>query len=83
MNNLPAYLILAPGANPEQLYSVLVGVNAGPMLTPLGSLATVLWLHLLAKDGAQRPSTGAIFKLGVVATPPILLAGALGLWLIA
>jgi arsenical pump membrane protein len=82
VNNLPGYLILAPAADTEQLYSVLIGVNAGPMLTPLGSLATVLWLHLLAKNDVPRPTTGTILKLGAIATPPILLAGVLGLWIV-
>jgi arsenical pump membrane protein len=81
VNNLPAYLIIAPAATGDQIYNVLVGVNAGPMLTPLGSLATVLWLHLLGKHKVEKPSTLDIAKIGLVATPPILLAGVIGLWL--
>lgn len=44
-NNLPAYLALEPIAmsSPERLLSLLVGVNAGALILPWGSLATLLW----------------------------------------
>lgn len=44
-NNLPAYLALEPISlgSPDRLLSVLIGVNAGPVILPWGSLATLLW----------------------------------------
>ncbi len=81
VNNLPAFLIIGPDVMGSQMSAVLVGVNAGPMLTPIGSLATVLWLHLLRRHDAATPSFTSILTLGIVATPPIVLVGALGVWL--
>ncbi|MWJ19229.1 arsenic transporter [Clavibacter michiganensis subsp. michiganensis] len=44
VDNLPAYLALEPVAgSPERLVAILVGVNAGPLITPWASLATLLW----------------------------------------
>jgi arsenical pump membrane protein len=44
-NNLPGYLALEPVSmgSPDRLLSVLIGVNAGPLIAPWGSLATLLW----------------------------------------
>ncbi|MCB0917712.1 MAG: arsenic transporter [Actinobacteria bacterium] len=81
LNNLPAFLILAPDAIGAQLGAVLVGVNAGPMLTPIGSLATVLWLHLIRRHQAQPPRTATFVWFGLLATPPIVLVGTIGVWL--
>lgn len=83
VNNLPAFLMIGPDVVGSQMAAVLVGVNAGPMLTPIGSLATVLWLHLIRRHGADAPSTKTIIKFGVIATPPIVLTGTLGVWLLA
>lgn len=49
-NNLPAYLLLEPaaGADPARLLSLLIGVNAGPLVTPWASLATMLWHRRLS-----------------------------------
>ena len=81
VNNLPAFLIISPDVIGSQMSAVLVGVNAGPMLTPIGSLATVLWLHLLRRHDVATPSTTSILKFGLVATPPIVFAGVVGVWL--
>ena len=83
VNNLPAFLVIGPHVVGSQMAAVLVGVNAGPMLTPIGSLATVLWLHLIRRHGADAPSTKTIIKFGMIATPPIVLTGTLGVWLLA
>ncbi len=88
LNNLPALLfgllgIHAAGVSgPLQhalIYGTLVGANIGPKVTPIGSLATLLWLHVLRGRGLSV-SWGGYFRAGIVLTPPVLLAGLLALW---
>ena len=88
LNNLPALLfgllgVHAAGVSgPLQhalMYGTLVGANIGPKLTPIGSLATLLWLHVLRGRGLSV-SWGGYFRAGIVLTPPVLLAGLLALW---
>ena len=81
VNNLPVALDLgkyAGAAHPPSSLSAaaLVGVNVGPNLTVNGSLATLLWLAILRRNGV--PMSGAAFaKIGIVATPVALVAAAL------
>jgi arsenical pump membrane protein len=90
LNNLPAALIaasalggLAPGIERSDLAAaVIVGVNLGPNLTTIGSLATMLWLVLLRRRGVEV-SALTYFRVGVVTTAPALLAAAAGLWIAA
>lgn len=99
MNNLPAVLFTvlsvhevgsaggaAPLASREALaFAAVVGADVGPKLTPIGSLATLLWLHVLNGRGLNI-TWGEYFKVGVVLTLPVLLvalltlAGRLLLW---
>ena len=61
--------------------AILIGVNLGPNLSVTGSLATILWLAALRREG-QTIGTVTFLKLGLVVMPPALvlaLAGAL-LW---
>ncbi|MPY09917.1 SLC13 family permease [Arthrobacter bussei] len=52
VNNLPAYLALEPsGTTPLRLAALLIGVNLGPLVTPWGSLATLLWAERLRSLG--------------------------------
>jgi len=54
MDNLPAYLALEhAAASPERLAALLVGVNAGPLITPWASLATLIWHEQLRRLGVR------------------------------
>lgn len=82
MNNLPAVLVLLPAAaaaGPGEVLAVLIGVNAGPNLTYVGSLATLLWRRALRQRGEELP-TSEFLRLGAVTVPPVLLAATLALW---
>ena len=69
INNLPAYLALEPAASsPALLAALLVGVNAGPVITPWGSLATLLWHHRLRAAGVEV-SWGSFIRWGFVLGP--------------
>jgi arsenical pump membrane protein len=90
LNNLPAALVatsalgsLAPGVERSDLAAaVIVGVNLGPNLTTIGSLATMLWLVLMRRRGVEI-SALSYFRVGVVTTVPALLAATAGLWVAA
>ncbi|WP_345799889.1 SLC13 family permease [Microbacterium sp. AZCO] len=69
VNNLPAYLALEGVADsPARLASLLIGVNAGPLITPWASLATLLWHERLRAVGVTV-SWGRFALLGLVAAP--------------
>jgi Na+/H+ antiporter NhaD/arsenite permease-like protein len=54
VDNLPAYLALEPvAASPERIAALLIGVNAGPLITPWASLATLLWHQRLVALGVD------------------------------
>jgi arsenical pump membrane protein len=58
---------------------VLIGVDVGPNLTYVGSLATLLWRQILhARDAA--PSAGQFLRLGVLTVPAALVAAVAALW---
>ena len=91
MNNLPSTLIGALAVQhatvPEttrqlMAFANVVGNDLGPKFTPIGSLATLLWLHVLAGKG-HRIGWGQYMKIGLLLTPPVLLATLLALawWL--
>ena len=83
VNNLPAVLLLLPAAaagGPGAVLAVLVGVNTGPNLTYVGSLATLLWLRILRQRGTEV-STAEFLRLGAITVPPVLIASTLALWL--
>jgi arsenical pump membrane protein len=82
INNLPAVLLLLPAAaaaGPGVVLAVLIGVNAGPNLTYVGSLATLLWRRVLRQRGEELP-TSEFLRLGVVTVPAVLLASTVALW---
>jgi arsenical pump membrane protein len=82
LNNLPATLVLLPvvESSPALLLAMLIGVNVGPNLTYVGSLATLLWRQILHNHDAA-PDPRDFLRLGVLTVPPALLAGVLALWL--
>jgi arsenical pump membrane protein len=82
LNNLPATLVLVPAvsSSPGLLLAVLIGVNVGPNLTYVGSLATLLWRQILhTRDAA--PDARDFLVLGLLSVPAALVAGVLTLWL--
>lgn len=84
LNNLPATLVLlavlGPGAPPGLVLAVLLGVNIGPNLTYVGSLATLLWRQVLGPD--HRPRLGEFTVLGLITVPPALAGATVALWLV-
>ncbi|MFI2242317.1 SLC13 family permease [Streptomyces chrestomyceticus] len=82
INNLPAVLTLLPvaahgGAGP--VLAVLIGVNLGPNLTYVGSLATLLWRRIL-QDRGDAPDLGTFTRLGLLTVPGGLVLSTLALW---
>ena len=81
VNNLPAYLIIEPAVadSSTRLMALLVGVNAGPLVTPWASLATLLWLARCRSVGVAIPwrwlvPAGAACALLSVAAGTVALA---------
>lgn len=76
MNNMPTVMVmdiaLKPHANDLLAYANIIGCNLGPKMTPFGSLATLLWLHVLEKKGVKI-GFWEYSKFGLLVTPPILL----------
>ena len=87
VNNLPSGL-LAGGAleaarvTPRIRDSVLIGVDLGPNLSVTGSLATVLWLIALRREGVQI-SAWRFLKVGAIVMPPALFLATLAISLLA
>jgi len=76
MNNMPTIMIMDIALNhlPNHAlaYANIVGANLGPKMTPFGSLATLLWLHVLGKKGVKI-TFWQYSKFGLIITPPVLL----------
>jgi arsenical pump membrane protein len=86
MNNLPAGLIAGSAVQnahvSDQVTSaILVGVDLGPNLSVTGSLATILWLTALKREGVSV-GAGQFLKVGLLVMPPALILAIAGLFVV-
>lgn len=81
VNNLPAVLVLLPlvaASGPAAVLAALIGVNIGPNLTYVGSLANLLWSGVVRRDLTARPVEFS--RIGLCTVPATLVLSVVGLW---
>ncbi|WP_161976479.1 SLC13 family permease [Mycolicibacterium sp. CH28] len=82
VNNLPAVLVLLPlvaDSGPAAVLAVLIGVNIGPNLTYVGSLANLLWRRVLHQQG-EPTSVREFTWLGALTVPACVVVAVVALW---
>lgn len=88
MNNLPAVMIgslsisftgVEGSLRDGMVLANIIGSDIGPKMTPIGSLATLIWLHYLHRKGVEV-DWRYYLKVGLTITPPVLLATLAALW---
>jgi arsenical pump membrane protein len=82
INNLPAVLALLPllaSLGPGPVLAGLIGVNLGPNLTYVGSLATLLWRRIL-QEHDHDAELGEFTRVGLITVPVTLLGATVALW---
>ncbi len=88
MNNLPSVMLgdlaISGLKNPGMLiYANIIGNDIGPKFTPIGSLATLLWLYTLERKNAIKISFKYYMKTGLILAVPTLLATLISLYMIS
>ncbi|KUI04131.1 arsenic transporter [Mycolicibacterium acapulense] len=81
VNNLPAVLVLLPlvsASGPGAVLAVLIGVNIGPNLAYVGSLANLLWRSVVRRE--MTTTAGEFSRIGLCTVPATLVAAVAGLW---
>ncbi|VEG38528.1 arsenical pump membrane protein [Mycolicibacterium flavescens] len=81
VNNLPAVLLLLPlvsASGPGAVLAVLIGVNIGPNLTYVGSLANLLWRSAVRRE--MTTTAGEFSRIGLCTVPATVVAAVTGLW---
>jgi arsenical pump membrane protein len=91
INNVPMAVVMnsslssiqhaAPGIRDGFVAATMFGCDLGPNITTVGSLATILWMLILRQRDVEISGLD-YFKVGVVVTPVMLVAGALMIWLL-